>query len=93
MRDVPMDSLEIMGFPVTQYLAGAYDITTMSDNERTQVFLWDAAGLTEVLAEVQRRIEWHDTPKYVPYKINGKLKYGEFEFQQENGERSIVIVR
>ena len=93
MREVAIDSLEIMGFPVTQYLAGAHDIRTMSDNERTQVFLWDAAGLTEVLAEVQRRIEWHDMPKYVPYKINGKLKYGQFEFQQENGERSIVIIR
>ena len=93
MRDVAIESLVIMGFPVTQYLAGAYDITTTSDNERTQVILWDAAGLTEVLAEVQRRIEWHDTPRYVPYKINGQLRYGQFDFQQENGEHKIVILR
>ena len=93
MRDVAIESLEIMGFPVTQYLAGAYDITNIAENERTLVCLWDAAGLTEVLAEVQRRIEWHDTPRYVPYKINGQLRYGQFDFQQENGERSIVIVR
>ena len=96
MYDIPMDSLVIIGVPVTPYLAGAYDITKVAENERTLVVLddkEDAAGLTEALAELQRRIEWYETPRYVPYKINGKLRYGEFEFQQENGEHKIVIVR
>ena len=91
-----MNSLVIIGVPVTPYLAGAYNIRTTSDNERTLVVLDDkndAEGLAEALAESQRRIEGHDMPKYVPYKINGKLRYGQFEFQTENGEHRIVIVR
>ena len=96
MREVDMNSLEIIGVPVTRYLAGAYNITKMAENERTLVVLDDrndAAGLAEALAELQRRIEGYDMPKYVPYEINGKLRYGHFDFQEENGERSIVILR
>ena len=96
MRDVAMDSLIIMGVPVTPYLAGAYNIRTTSDNERTLVVLDnkdDAVGLAEALEESQRRVAGHDMPKYVPYRINGQLRYGQFEFQTENGEHRIVIVR
>ena len=91
-----MNSLEIIGVPVTPYLAGAYNITTTSDNERTLVVLDDkddAEGLAETLAELQRLIEGYDMPRYVPYEINGKPRYGEFDFQQENGEHKIVILR
>ena len=91
-----MNSLEIIGVPVTRYLAGAYNITKMAENERTLVVLHerdDASGLAETLAEVQRRIEGHDMPKYVPYEINGQLRYGHFDLQQENGEHRIVILR
>ena len=91
-----MNSLEIIGVPVTPYLAGAHDITKIAENERTLVVLDernDAVGLAEALAEAQRRIKGYDMPKYVPYEINGKLRYGEFDFQQENGEHRIVILR
>ena len=93
MKDVPIDSLEIIGVPVTPYLAGAYDITRVAENERTLVILGDLTGTAEDMEELQRRIEGHDMPKYVPYEINGKLKYGHFDLRSETGYHSIVILR